>query len=255
MGLNQLFDHFLGGQPASAQSADQANGIAGIAGRIPAGLTGGLAAGGVLGLLAGNKKLRKSAGKLAGGAAGIGGGAALGALAYSAYRNWQKAEPSGQSGGAGATAFHGSAAISTAPSSPPPDLAKFDPENNIDADGHPFQLALVKAMIAAANADGHMDEKELQAVFGALNGLRLDTGDKALIFDTLRNPPDIDTIAGFANGLEQASELYMVSRLAIDPDHPAEQAYLDNLSDRLQLPAGLVAQIEGQIAVAQSEAA
>ena len=113
MGLNQLFDHFLGGQPASAQSVFQASGIAGVTGRIPVGLTGGLAAGGVLGLLAGNRKLRKSAGKLAGGAAGIGGGAALGALAYSAYRKWQMAEPSTHSGGAGTTAPPGSTGIST----------------------------------------------------------------------------------------------------------------------------------------------
>lgn len=255
MSLNQLFNHFLGGQPASSQSANQAHGIAGIAGRIPAGLTGGLAAGSVLGLLAGNKKLRKSAGKLAGGAAGIGGGAALGALAYSAYRNWRNAEPSAQSGAVGTNAYHGSPAVSTARNGPAPDLSRFDPENNIGADGHPFQLALVKAMIAAANADGHMDEKELQSVFEALNGLQLDAGDKALIFETLRNPPDVDTIAGFADGLEQASELYMVSRLAIDPDHPAEQTYLDTLSDRLQLPAGLVAQIESQLTLQQTEAA
>lgn len=255
MGLNQLFDHFLGGQPASAQSANQASGIAGVAGRIPTGLTGGLAAGGVLGLLAGNKKLRKSAGKLTSGAAGIGGGAALGALAYSAYRNWQMAEPSTGSGRPATTVHHGSSGISAAPSSKAPDLARFDPENNIGADGHPFQLALVKAMIAAANADGHMDEKELQAVFGALNELQLNAGDKALIFDTLRKPPDIDTIAGFADGLEQSTELYMVSRLAIDPDHPAEKTYLKKLSSRLNLPHGLVMQIESQIAVPQFEAA
>ena len=110
-------------------------------------------------------------------------------------------------------------------------------------------------MIAAANADGHMDEKELQAVFGSLNELQLDAGDKALIFDTLRKPPDIDTIAGFADGLEQSTELYLVSRLAIDPDHPAEKTYLKKLSNRLNLPHGLVMQIESQIAVPQFEAA
>ena len=53
------------------------------------GVAGGLAAGGVLGLLIGNKKVRKKVGKVAGGVAGYGGAAVLGALAHRAYQNWQ----------------------------------------------------------------------------------------------------------------------------------------------------------------------
>ena len=44
-----------------------------------------MAAGGLLGLLLGNKKARK----MAGGVAGYGAAAALGALAFKAYQNWQ----------------------------------------------------------------------------------------------------------------------------------------------------------------------
>ena len=85
--------------------------------------------------------------------------------------------------------------------------------------------------------------------------LPLDAADKAAIFEALQNPPDISTIASHANGIEQASELYIVSRSAIDPDHPLERAYLQRLSRALALPDRLVAEIELEIAGATMMAA
>jgi len=43
---------------------------------------------------------------------------------------------------------------------------------------------------------------------------------------------------------EQGAEVYLASRLAIDPDVPAERAYLDALASRLKLPAELRAQLD-----------
>lgn len=243
MSLNQLFNQFVGGQDgADAQSKQQTGGLSGLASNIPGGLMGGLAAGGLLGVLAGNKKMRKKAGKLAGGAAGLGGAAVLGAVAYSAYKNWQsgKADTSAQP-----------AAETASPAVSAPQEASFDPTASIANDGQPFQVTLIKAMIAAANADGHIDKTEMDAVFETVNKMQLDGEDKALIFDTLQNPPGIDTIASLANGLEQASEIYLVSRMAIDPDHPSERAYLSELAARMYLPEGLVAQLESQMEQAE----
>jgi len=253
MSLNQLLDQFLGGQATGSQQPahNNAGGLAGITDKIPGGLAGGLAAGGLLGLLAGNKKIRKKAGKLAGGAVGLGGAAVLGALAFKAYQNWQ----GGQAPGGGQPTQapqRGSVPSVQAPATAP---QRFDPQANVATDGQPFQIALVKAMIAAANADGHIDSTEQQAIFDAVNKLQLDASDKALVFDTLQNPPSVETIAGFADGLEQASELYMVSRLAIDPDHPAEKAYLQELSRHLSLPDDLVAHLEAQIDAAETTGA
>ena len=45
---------------------------------------------------------------------------------------------------------------------------------------------------------------------------------------------------------EQAAELYLASRLAIDPDHPGEKAYLEALAHRLKLPGDLVAHLNRQ---------
>lgn len=89
------------------------------------------------------------------------------------------------------------------------------------ADGQPFQLVMIRAMIAAAKADGHID--------------------------ALTQPVDLNAIASAARGIEQATELYLVSRMVIDPDHPAERAYLEALGYKLNLPQELVAHLNHQV--------
>ncbi|MGI9511155.1 MAG: tellurite resistance TerB family protein [Geminicoccaceae bacterium] len=208
-------------------------------------LTGGglgtFAAGGLLGALIGNKKARKTIGKMAGGVVGYGGAAALGALAYRAYQNYQSSQPGAQPLAGG---------------TPPPlpasvEEAAFLPSNTAASDGRPFELALVMAMITAANADGHIDSDEQRSIFDHVGQVPLDAEDKAFVFDALSSPPSLQDIAGLAKGLEQASELYLVSRLAIDPDHPMEKAYLEALASRLSLPGELVRHLEQQVATAQ----
>ncbi len=138
---------------------------------------------------------------------GYGDAAIAGALAYKACQNWQPGK-----------------AVATAP----------------------FQLALIQAMIAAANADGHIDAAEQRALFEQVERLRLGAESKAFVFDALARPADLTAIAASARGVEQASELHLVSRLAIDVDHSAERAYLEALSHPLNLPAELVVHLDRQ---------
>ena len=132
----RLLSQFLG-NTSGASTAPSSSGLP---------MVGGLAAGGLLGLVVGNKKMRKMAGKLAGGAVGYGGAAALGALGYRAYQQWQ----SGRDGSPSA------APAPAAQPALPPQGSGFAVGETAAADGGPFELALVKAMIAAANADGHI---------------------------------------------------------------------------------------------------
>lgn len=241
MNPQSLLEQFLG--PNAARSAggimDQARGQLQNSGM--GGMAGGLAAGGVLGLLLGNNKARKTVGKLAGGAVGYGGAAVLGALAYKAYQNWQAGKQAPQ--------VTGQPAPAALPSAPPAG-SKFLPETAPANDGRPFELALVLAMIAAANADGHIGPDEQKTIFERVGQLPLDAEDKGFVFDALAKPPSLQDVANLAQGQEQAAELWLASRLAIDPDHPMEQAYLDALASRLKLPAELVAHLEGQVQAA-----
>jgi len=212
------------------------------------GIAGGVAAGGLLGLLLGNKKARKTVGKVAGGVVGYGGAAALGALAFRAYQNWQAGQQAPQSSPPGQTVRHPATEAAGLPPEPLPSGSKFLPGTTPARDGKPFELALVMAMIAAANADGHIGPEEQRLIFDRVGELPLDAEDKAFVFDALASPPSLRDVTALAEGPEQAAELYLVSRLAIDPDHPMEQAYLDALASRLSIPRDLVDHLESQAA-------
>ncbi|MEM9331661.1 MAG: tellurite resistance TerB family protein [Pseudomonadota bacterium] len=250
MSFDQMINQFINGQQGSANpSATSPNAAGGITSSIPGGLIGGLAAGGLLGAVIGNKKMRKSAGKLAGGMVGLGGAALLGVAAHKAYQSWQHGKQNP------AESTHRSADSRTVTEIPTADYTKFDPAAITSSDGQPFQLALVKAMVAAAYADGHVDASEYSKIFEALDSLNMSGNEKAVFMDLLKNPPSIHEIADLASGLEQASEIYLVSRMAIDPDLPSERAYLEDLANLMEMPIGLVAQLESQILQEDDKAA
>jgi uncharacterized membrane protein YebE (DUF533 family) len=225
---HRLLEQFMGG------GGDDSGKGAGSGNRGD--LLKGAAAGGLLGLLVGSKKARK----MAGGLVGYGGAAAAGALAYKAYQNWQQGKR-----------------VDTAPVATREDMDHVDPRFLPDAQqpgsGQPFALTLITAMIAAAKADGHIDSAEQAAIFKQVEEMGLDTESKAFVFDALSRPVDVAALAASVNGVEQASEVYLVSRLAIDVDHPAERAHLEVLANRLGLPADLVAHLDHQVDDAPAE--
>jgi uncharacterized membrane protein YebE (DUF533 family) len=181
---------------------------------------GGAVAGGLLGLLLGGGRKR------GGGLLGYGGAAALGAMALQAYQNYQRQQ------GGGAAQF-GDLASQALPHTRPA------------ADGSPFELALVRAMVGAAKADGHIDANEQRRLFAEVERLGLDADAKAYIFDLLTQDVDLYDLARAAATPEQGAELYLAARLSIDPDEPAERAYLDALAARLGIPAELRATLDG----------
>lgn len=245
MNPQALLEQFLGPDMARQAGGMVNNAKGKVASSGMGGVAGGLAAGGLMGLLLGNKKARKKIGKLAGGAVGYGGAAALGALAYRAYSNWQAGQQVPQSSPP-QTSVPQTAPQQLALPAPPEDSG-FIPSAAPAKDGKPFELALVMAMIGAANADGHIDSEEQKQIFEKVGELPLDAEDKGFVFDALSKPPSLQDIADLAQGPEQSAELYLASRLAIDPDHPMEQAYLEALASRLALPQELVGHLNAQV--------
>jgi uncharacterized membrane protein YebE (DUF533 family) len=128
--------------------------------------------------------------------------------------------------------------------------ARFLPAAAPGADGQPFELALVRAMVGAARADGHIDAEERRRIFTQVEQAGLDAEAKGFVFDALDAPIGVAEVAAAAATPEQAGELYLVSRLAVDPDDPAERAYLQALAHRLKLPADLVAHLDRQAELA-----
>jgi uncharacterized membrane protein YebE (DUF533 family) len=255
----RLLDQFLGGQQGpqvGGQQDPQGDGQQGqlqfgdIARNIGSslsgnlgGIGGGALAGGLAGILLGTKTGRKVAGT----AATVGGMALVGALAYGAYRNWQ-------SGRAPATDAHAGApnARASVPLLPAPRDTPFNPASETEQQS--LGLSLMRAMIAAAKSDGHIDTAEQANIFAQLDKLELSAEERAFVLDELRRPLDVDAIARAARTPEQAAEIYVASLLAIDVDNPAERGYLAMLAARLKLDDGLVAHLHATVESAAQQA-
>lgn len=176
--------------------------------------------------------------ELTGSALKLGAAAAVGGLAYSAWKNYKEGRQIEQ---AGAPGQQGQPEVL-----PPPQGSEFDIEG--DGQDGEFALALVRAMIAAARADGHIDEDERARITDKLAMSGIDEDEQSFIRAELAKPVDMDAIVGAARTEAQRVELYTASRLAIEPKTRAERGYLDMLAGRLQLPDPLVDHIEATIA-------
>lgn len=191
-----------------------------------------LATGAIAAVLLGTKTGRK----LAGNAAVVGGLAAIAGLGYQAYKNYQQ-------GKAPVTATPNVQPAEPPVLAPPPVESGFEPEIL----SNDFVLVLVRAMIAAAKADGHIDEAERARIVDRAHAVGLGDEAEAFLAAELASPTDLDALIGAAKTEEQKVELYTASRLAIDPDSRAERGYLDLLAGRLGLADALVDHLEATI--------
>jgi uncharacterized membrane protein YebE (DUF533 family) len=162
--------------------------------------------------------------KLTGTTLKLGSLAAVGGIAYNAFKNWQ-AQQTGQVASA---------------SKPVNELTGAESEKRSNA--------LLKAMIASAKADGHIDEQEKNAITQHATKLGLNASVANFITEELAKPLDVNDIAAGADSPEAAAEIYLVSRMVLDLDNDAERQYLDQLAKALQLAPDLIAQLEKQVA-------
>jgi uncharacterized membrane protein YebE (DUF533 family) len=102
------------------------------------------------------------------------------------------------------------------------------------------QILILRAMIAAAYADGHIDENERQKIFSRVDDFELTTEDKASLFDELRNPLSLQQLVKAVPNTQTAIEVYAASLLAIDEHQPVSQDYLNKLGVALAIPTPLI---------------
>lgn len=212
-GLDGLLGGRSGNVPVPVRSPDNDR-DKGLGGLLNADFGKGALTGGALGLLLGNKKMRKMGGKLA----MYGGVAAVGVLAYRAYGDWKRqqgdhAEPQ------------------TVQMLPAP-----------QAELH--SQAILKALVAAAKADGHIDAREREVIEGEFQRLDSDASLQSWLHAELERPLDPAEVASVASSPEMAAEMYLASLLAADEQSFMERAYLDELARQLKLDPGLKQRLE-----------
>jgi uncharacterized membrane protein YebE (DUF533 family) len=144
-------------------------------------------------------------------------------MAYKAYGNWQAQQQ-------------------TAPRGEPQTVDRIAAPQ---VEAH--SQAILRALVAAAKADGHVDARERELIEGEFARLDNDADLQGWLHAELNKPLDPVEVARAATTTEMAAEMYLASVMMVDQEHFMERAYLDELAKQLSLDAVLKAELEAQV--------
>ncbi|MFJ5256693.1 tellurite resistance TerB family protein [Pseudomonas sp. NPDC088414] len=219
-GLGGLLGGLLGGGAGPGGSAAQSGGLGGLGGLL-GGLLGG-GGGGLGGALGG--ALGGSGTQSRSGGTNYAALASLGMMAFQAYQAWQRSQ------------------ASAAPQQIP-QTANLLAGPEVEEHGH----AVLRALIAAAKADGEIDAREQQMINNEISKHTDDPQLQQWFESEVAKPLDANEVATAANDdPAMAAEMYLVSVILVDDQQDAERNYLDELAAALQIDPQLQVHLEQQ---------
>jgi uncharacterized membrane protein YebE (DUF533 family) len=233
MNTRDLLEQLLRASQGSAtqQRTDAAGqgGLGGLLGGLLGSGGSGAGAGGLGGLLGGLLGGGAASGGLARNSPGRQGGtnytmlASLGMMAFQAYQAWQRQQAS-------------------APQQAPRTVDQLaGPE--VEDHSH----AILRALIAAAKADGEIDDQERAMISKEITHHTDDPGLQQWLENEVAKPLDATDVAQSAkNEPGMAAEMYLASVLLVDDQQDAERHYLDELAAALQIDPQLQVHLEQQ---------
>jgi uncharacterized membrane protein YebE (DUF533 family) len=191
-------------------------------------LTSGAALGGLGALVLGTRGGRS----LAATAIKLGGLALIGGLAYKAYQNHQQGKPP----------LAAESETKATPQSliPAPEGTGFE----AGAVSHDAARRYIRAMIAAAAADGRIDADEQQRILGGLRQAGLDDAAHQFLAAEITSPATVAELASGISSPEEALQVYTAARVAVDPDAAQEHAFLSALAEALGIDDEVAAQVD-----------
>lgn len=207
-GLADLAKGFLGGEQVGGMSGAQVGGLGALVGAVLGGGSG------------------SAKGALGGGAMAI-----LGTLALTALKNYQ-------AGAADTASAEPAARIGSQVASAQP--VSFRPEDIQAVTDPAAERVVLRAMIAAAKADGKIDQAEMQRLIGHIEPGGVTEAERQFVIDEIARPSDLRGLVAEVRSPELAAQVYAASILAIDIDTDAERRYLRELATALRLDAGTV---------------
>ncbi|QBF28063.1 tellurite resistance TerB family protein [Pseudomonas tructae] len=235
MNTSDLLEQLLrAGQGSQAQqgsggmsSQDPMGGLGGLLGGLLGGSGGGGGSGGLGGLLGGLLGGGNSSGGgysqgRSGGGTNYAALASLGMMAFQAYQSWQRSQ-------------------ATAPQQP---VRTVDQLSGPEAEDHSH--AILRALIAAAKADGRIDKQEEQLIYAEIKRQTSDPQLQQWLDTEVSKPLDAAEVAQSARDPAMAAEMYLASVMLVDDQQDAERAYLDELAGALQIDADLQVHLEQQ---------
>ncbi|WP_219267814.1 tellurite resistance TerB family protein [Pseudomonas sp. Xaverov 259] len=148
--------------------------------------------------------------------------ASLGMAAFQAYQAWQRQQAS----------------------APQQAIQTVDQLEGEKAEAHSH--ALLRALIAAAKADGRIDDNEEQMISTEMGRHTDEPQLKQWLNDEVAKPLNAADFAEYAADPGLASEIYLASVMLVDDQQDAERGYLDELAAQLQLEPELQLHLEQQ---------
>lgn len=233
MNTSDLLEQLLrAGQGSRAQqgsgSMSSQDGLGGLLGGLLGGgnaTDGGGGLGGLLGGLLGGRGGSSAGGNSQGRSAGgvnYAALASLGMMAYQAYQSWQRSQAA----------------------APQQAVRTVDQLSGPEAEEHSH--AILRALIAAAKADGRIDEQEQQLIYAEIKRHTSDPQLQQWLDEEVSKPLDAAEVAQSAQDPAMAAEMYLASVMLVDDQQPAERAYLDELAGALQIDPTLQVHLEQQ---------
>lgn len=236
--------------PKSLLNSANADGLIGkmLGGMATKNFAAGLLTGGVAtSLLGGGKETVETAAK-------VGGLALLSTLAYKAYSNYKQQQQTGGDASVKSAVTQSAQSMLTQGQSLLAGLLGGDaaaaeaPAAQPSNDG--LSLAILRAMIGAAKADGHMDAAEMEKIMGQMQGAGLSEPEKMLLMQEMANNPDVTTIASAATSPEQGAQVYLAALLVCDSQCNNEVAYLQSLATALKLEPAFTQNLQRELIAA-----
>lgn len=228
--LEQLLRAGQGAQGGSAASQGGLGGLGGLLGGLLRGNSPGGAVsggGGLGGLLGGLGGMLGGAGTGASPQTRSGGTnyaalASLGMMAFKAYQAWQQQQAS----------------------APQQALQTVDQLSGQQVEEHSH--AVLRALIAAAKADGHIDEQEQKMISDELGRHTDEPQLQAWLDAEVARPLNAADFAEYAQDPAVSSEIYLASVMLVDDQQEAERSYLDELAGELKINPDLQVHLERQ---------
>ncbi len=105
---------------------------------------------------------------------------------------------------------------------------------------------MIQVMVAAAHADGTVDEQEERAILDRLRTIDLTQEERMFLLDELHHPRDVAALVAGISDPSAAKAMYMLAFSAIEVDSEAERKWLNELATGLGLSPAVQTFIEEQ---------
>jgi uncharacterized membrane protein YebE (DUF533 family) len=118
-----------------------------------------------------------------------------------------------------------------------------------NTEGEKLALRLIQVMIAAAHADGILDESEEKAILDHLRGAELDSEEKMFLLDELHRPKSLAELTSGIDNPSTAKTMYMLAAATVEVDTETEREWLNELARQLGITPEVRNFIEEQCAM------